>query len=132
MGHRAYQNDVILNAPTATGAGKVINCEDYEHIVVSFATDGGNDAALTVQFQGSIESEAPDFDSAVSVTNHWVYIDSLDYPTGSSLDGATGIAVATADGYTIVELNISGLKWFTANMTARTEGEPTVKVKMFN
>jgi len=131
---------VVLNAKGATGAGIAIPCRDYRHAIFSFATDGGGDAALTVKFQGSIGAgvkpnvinTAPAFGSAQSVTNHWDYIEVIDLEDGSAIDGDTGVAVATADNYRLLEANINGLDFVCAVVTARTAGEVTVKVKLYN
>jgi len=127
----------ILNAKAATGAGLAILCEDFRHAIFSFATDGGSDAALTVKFQGAIsdgatEGSPPAFGSAASVTNMWDYVEIIDYNTGTAIDGDTGVAVASADDYRLFELNVNGLKYLCATVTARTVGELTVKVRLFN
>lgn len=122
----------ILNAAAAAGAGATINAEDFKNIIFSFATNGGGTAALTVKFAGSIQSTVPNFGAAQSVTNHWDYIDVIDLEDGVSIDGDTGVAVATADDYRLFEANVSGLKWVTAIVTARTAGSVTVKSKLFS
>ncbi len=130
---RNLQNYTILDAATSTGAGVTIKVEDYRHIVLSWATDGGGTASLTTKIQGSIQTEEPDFDSAQSVLNHWTYIESSDLnDSGNTFTGATGIAVSGADAYYTLELNTNGLKWLTVNLTARTAGSVTVKCKLFN
>jgi len=120
------QTYTVLSAAATTGAGKPIYVGDKRHAVFTFATDGGADAALTVKFQGSTQDDPPTFGSAQSVTNMWDYVQVKDLEDGSTIDGDTGIAVATADDYRQVEVNTNHLKWVTANVTARTEGEVTV------
>ena len=132
-----YKEYTILDAKGATGVGKNIDCRDFQHAILFFATDGGGDAALTVKFQGSIgiglaDITAPDFSAAQTVTNMWDYIEVVDLQNGTAIDGDTGVAVATADDYRIFELNINGLVWLNARVTARTQGEVTVKVLLFN
>jgi len=129
----------VLNAKGATGAGIAVPCGDFRHAIFYFATDGGGDAALTVKFQGSIGKGigsnmdvAPAFGSAASVTNMWDYIEVVDLEDGAAIDGDTGISVATADDYRILEANINGLQYLCARVTARTEGEVTVVVRLFN
>lgn len=129
---RDYKEYTILNAKAATGAGLVINVEDFRHCVLTFDTDGGGDAALTVKFAGSISEVAPDFTAAQTPANQYDFIQVKDLEDGASIDGDTGIAVATADDHRQVEANINGLKYLTARVTARTEGEVTVKVRLFN
>lgn len=122
----------ILDAAGTTTSGKAINIQDFKHAVFSFATDGGGDAALTVKFQGSIQDTAPNFGAAQSVTNHWDYIEVVDLQSGTAIDGDTGVAVATADDFRLLEANINGLKWICATVTARTQGEVTIKVRTFH
>jgi len=130
----------ILNAQASAASGIAIPCEDYRHAVFFFATDGGGDANLTVKFQGSIGKgisaanmeTTPTFSSAASVTNMWEYIEVIDLQSGSAIDGDTGIAVAAADDYRMAEANINGLKYLCATVTARSAGEVTVIVRLFN
>jgi hypothetical protein len=122
----------IFEDKGATGVGTAINVEDFIHIIFQVATDGGDDATLTVKFQGSISDDAPDFSAAQSATNHWDYIQVVDLEDGSTIDGDTGFSVAGADDYRNFEININGLKWVTASITSRTQGELTVKIKTYN
>jgi hypothetical protein len=132
MANRDTKEYTILSAKGATGIGNSISVEDFKNAVFSFATDGGGDAALTVKFQGSIQETCPDFSAAQSVTNHWDYIETVDLEDGAAIDGDTGVAVATADDYRLLEANVNGLKWLNAVVTARSQGEVTVKVRLFH
>lgn len=133
MSKRIYQNYTILNAKATTGAGTAVNVQDYGHLVIWLATDGGGDAALTVKIQGSISVDEPNWDSAQSVTNEWDYLDVKDLQDDASIDGDTGIAVATADDYRLLKVNNDGgLKWLNVVVTARSEGEITAKCKVSN
>ena len=133
---RQYVEYTILSAKGATGAGIAIYCGDFRHAIFSFATDGGSDAALTVKFQGSIQQNAltgpPAFGSSQSVTNLWDYIEVVDLEDGAMIDGDTGVSVATADDYRQFEANINGMEYICARVTARTAGEVTIKVKLYN
>lgn len=122
---------VLFNAKGATGVSQPINVADFRHIIVSIATDGGGDANLTCKFQGSIADTAPDFSAAQTAANHWDYVQSKDLEDASTLDGDTGFAVAGADDYRLWEINTNGLQWFSARITARSQGELTVKAKLF-
>ena len=86
---------------------------------------------MTVKFQGSIQITQPDFSSAQSVSNHWDYIQGIDLEDGSALDGDTGFVVAGTDDFKIYEVNVNGLRWFDATVTARSAGSVTVKVLAF-
>jgi len=112
--------------------GTDIFVQDFMHCVFSFATDGGGDAALTVKFQGSAEEDCPDFSAAQSPSNMWDYIAVVDYEDSVKIDGDTGIAVAAADDYRQVEANINGLRWINVIISGWTEGEVTIKVRLFD
>lgn len=134
---RDVKQYTILSAVGPAASGIAILCQDYRYAVLSYATDGGADAASTVKFQGAIDDgatagAAPDFSAAASVTNMWDYVQVADLENGDSIDGDTGIAVATADDYRLVEMNVNGLKYLCATITARTAGEVTIKVVLFN
>lgn len=129
---RQTVNYTVLNAAAATGAGNVCFVEDFRNIEVTFDTDGGGDAALTVKFAGSNQEDAPDFDAAQAVGNEWDYVQVIDKEDGSAIDGDTGVSVATADDHRHFEVNTNGLRWVTAIVTARTEGEVTVKLRAYN
>jgi hypothetical protein len=130
-GIRSPHSHTSLSAKGANGAGSALNVSEHKNISISFATDGGGDAALTVKFQGSIEETEPTWASAQSVTNMWDYIEVVDLENGSPIDGDTGVAVATADDYRLFEMNVNGLKWVNAIVSGRTQGEVTVKFKPF-
>ena len=68
---RSGHSHTCLAAKGATGAGTAMLVPENQDITISFATDGGGDAALTVKFQGSIQETEPTWGSAQSVTNHW-------------------------------------------------------------
>lgn len=128
---RTSVEQTILDAKWATGVWNSILVEDFKNIALSFATDGGGDAALTVKFQWSIQDNV-DFSAAQSVTNMWDYIEVVDLEDGTVIDGDTGISVATADDYRLFEMNTWVLKWINAHVSARTEWEVTIKTKLFS
>ncbi len=132
MGIRNSVEYTILDAKWATGVWTNLLAQDFRNCVLSYATDGWADAALTVKFQWSIQETAPDFSAAQSVTNMWDYIEVIDLQSGSAIDWDTWVAVATADDYRLFEANINGLKWINARVTARTQGEITIKAKLFD
>ena len=117
----------VMTAKAATGIGNVLYVGDATSVHFFIATDGGGDAALTVQFQVASTEKAPNFAAAQSKTNQWEYTNVTDAEDGASIDGDTGIAAASADMYRKVYLNIEpGTTWVAANVTARTAGEVTV------
>lgn len=120
---------IVLNAKEATGIGTTQDVSDYRHIVLIVGTE--SNANLTVKFQGSADSVAPTFSSAQSVANHWDYIQIKDLEDGSTVDGDTGFAVTGTDDFRLFEVNTNGLRWFNANVTARSAGSVTVKIALF-
>jgi hypothetical protein len=128
---RKFQDvKAILSAKGATGIGTPMLVSDFMHLVLSFAT--ASNANLTVKFQGSISDECPDFSAAQSVTNMWDYIQVKDLEDGSSIDGDTGVACAGTDDFRQFELNVNGLKWINAVVTARSAGAVTVSCMPFS
>ena len=129
---RERQNYTILSGETSIGPGVTIKSEDYNNIILAVASDGGGDADMTLQLQGSISIDSPNFNAAQSKDNLWAYIAFSDYTDGEPATGDEGIIFSGGDKYKIIEAEINGLKWFTVNMTARSAGEPYVYCKLFN
>lgn len=121
----------FLNAAGATGAGTAFKCADYRFIIVTIATDGGADAALTVKAQGAISDTAPTWGSAQSATNMYEFLNLQDAQSKATVAGDTGFVVATADDYRMFRVDVEGLEWVNFIVTARTQGEVTVKGKLF-
>lgn len=128
----------FLNAKATTGTGTALKVSDFKHIVVTIATDGGADSALTVKCQGAISDVdengliEPAWASAQSVSNMWDYIAMYDYENAEITDGDTGFVTATADDYRQFLVNVDGIDWVNFRVTARTEGEVTVKGKAYS
>lgn len=120
----------VLDGVTTTGAGQPILVEDEEVISVLIATSGN--ANCTIKAQGSIEDEKPDFGAAQTPANAWDYLELKDLEDGSAIDGDTGLVLAGTDVVTMYEVNVSGMRWFTLNVTARVAGVIHGKVKGFN
>lgn len=119
----------LLDAQASAASGKAILVEDFKTCVLSFAS--ASSANLTVKFQGSIQDTCPTFSSAQSPANHWDYVEVIDLQDGAAIDGDTGIALVGTDDNRMVEVNINGLKWLCATVTARSAGNVTVKARVF-
>lgn len=128
----AKVNYTILDAKWANWVWKNIFAADFRNAILSFDTDWGWDAALTVKFQWSIQETTPDFSAAQSATNQWEYIEVVDLQDWTPVDWITWIAVATADDHRMVEANINALTWLNAEVSSRTAWEVTVKVTLFS
>jgi hypothetical protein len=120
----------ILDAKGATGIGTPMEVSEFMHLVGYLAT--ASNANLTVKFQGSIQEAMPDFSASQSKTNMWTYIQIKDLKDGSSIDGGTGIAMAGTDDFRQFELNVNGLKWINAVVTAYSVGSVDVGIKPFS
>ena len=115
--------------------GRNILVENFRHCIVSF--DGSSSANMTVKFQGSIgksttDSDAPDFSATQAYNNHWDYVEVMDLEDGAAIDGDTGIPQAGTSDHRHFELNINGLRWINAIVTAWSAGATTIRVRLFN
>jgi len=127
------ENDVVfLNEATATGAGIPKIATDFRNATFEVATDGGGTANFTIKFQWSTSKEKPDFDSAVSVSNIWSYIEAIDLEDGSSIAGNTGVSTSWADLYKYFAANADGLRWYNVEVTTYSAGAVTVKGYLFS
>jgi hypothetical protein len=133
-------NTFTLDGSTGNGVGassgifaprsKMVMCADHEHVVLSFDTDGGGDAAFTVKLVGSIQKTLPDFAKPQGPDNQYEYIQMLDLSDSVEVDGDTGIVAATADVNRLLEANINGLQWLAVIFTDGSEGELTVRARL--
>lgn len=115
--------------------GRNILVEDFRHCIISF--NGSSDANMTVKFQGSIgdsttDNAAPDFSAAQAYNNQWDYIEVIDLEDGSAIDGDTGVAQTGTNDHRMFEMNINGLRWINAIVTAWSAGATTIRVRLFN
>ena len=116
----------ILDAQSATGTGITFDVREYQHVTLTLAT--ASNANLTVKFQGALASE-PDFSASRSVSNHWDYVAVYDLEDASIIDGDTGIAPAGTDDFRNLLLNVDGIDFITATVTARSAGSVTIKAR---
>ena len=126
---RDYKEYTILDAADSTGAGKTIYVGDFRHAIITMNT--ASSANLTAKVQGAISETAPNFAAAASATNAWDYVQMKDLEDGSTVDGDTGFAPAGTDDQRLFEVNINALQWLTVNVTARSAGSITVKIRVF-
>jgi hypothetical protein len=124
------QNAVIFNAKAATGWGEAFRVENYRHIVLSFGT--ASSANLTAKIYGSIETEEPTWTSAAAVGNQYDTIQMVEDEGGTAVDGDDGFVVAGTDDVILYSVNVDGLKWLNAQVTARSAGSLTLLAKAFN
>lgn len=104
--------------------------QDSEEFSLTIDTDGGGDAAMTIQVWASDQENPPDAGEARSATNQFDYVDMIDKEDGASIDGDTGFVVATADDHRHFDLNINSARWIGVIATAGTAGEVTVRLTL--
>lgn len=120
---------ILTAAAVADTEGNYQDVSDYDYGVISFNT--ASSANCTVKFAGSIMDTCPDMSATQSTTVRYDYLDITDLQSGASIDGDTGIAPAGTDDHRLFRVDLRGLKWFGAIMTARSAGSATVKAKFF-
>jgi len=132
MGNRRrLPEKTILDAVAAVGFGTTINVSDYRHIMLKFSTD--TSANLTFKIQGSLSETAPDFTAAQSTSNHFDFVGSFDLNDPSSVvTGDTGYSVTGTDDVKNIIVNVDGLTFLNAEVTARSAGSVTLKVVSFD
>lgn len=119
----------IFYQKAATGTGNIIDMQDFRNAI--FTLSSQSSANFTIKFQGSCNMTAPDFSSAQSATNKWDYIQVKDRQNDAGINGDTGVAFAGTDDVRILELNVNGLKWLCATITARSAGSANLDVILF-
>lgn len=116
--------------------GRNIDVSDYRFCVAS--VHGAGNANIDFGFVGSTgisptSDGCPDFSAAQAYNNSWVYIDSINLTTRTSVDGASNaIAMTGTNKHELHELNINGLKWINILMSGWSAGTLTVVVTLFN
>ena len=114
----------VLTAAVATGEGVTIDVRDYSVISLQYSAEGTNTSVTKIQ--GSLSETAPNFGAVQTSINHWDYIEVLDLEDQTSIDGDTGISVASDD-FRNLQLQVEQLNWITCNVTSWTAGSVTVK-----
>lgn len=117
---------------TAAQKSKFAFCADFAHAILSFDSDGGGTAAMTVKVVGSIQANPPDFARPKGPSNQYDYVQIIDLQDSVAINGNTGIVLATADINRMFEVNVNGLQWIAVICTAGTAGSITVKARLYN
>tara|TARA_R100000365_G_C2729082_1_gene59690 strand:- start:118 stop:513 length:396 start_codon:yes stop_codon:yes gene_type:complete len=120
----------ILDAAAATGAGTAINVKEFDYVTLMVSTVALS--SLTAKVVGSAQQDEPDWATAAGADNHWDYVDVTDLEDEASIDGDTGLAVADAAEVRTLRVNVQGLTWLNANVTAYTDGSITVRAVAFD
>ena len=121
---------------TITDVGEPVLVQSYRHKTTTIATSGmGAGDTTTIKIQGSSKETPPDFHLAKSITNDWDYIQIVDLEDGSTVDGDTGVSIADANDLRKFAINVDGLTWINAQITAQTDvanTTVTVSINLFN
>lgn len=109
----------------------MLNCKDYRNAILTIVA--ANSAAATIKVYWSSLDARPDLDNAVSATNIYSTIESVNLNDGIKTDWGTWIVFAgTDDWVTTYEVNVNGLNWIWVEMTARTAGDVTISFSMYD
>ena len=114
----------ILTAKAATGQGETFAVGYYSNIQLMLNT--ASSANFTLKVQGSFAATAPDFSSASSPTNPWFFVATWNLDSNALVAGATGIAATGTDLQQGLLVNVDGLQWMSAQITAWAAGAITV------
>lgn len=115
-------------------APKVPMVSEFRNVILQIGTTGT--ATLTVKVAGSlgiigaggVTPACPNFAGTVSPTNPYTFLQVIDLDTGSTVNGATGIAASGADINKTYEININAMEFITLIPTAWTQGAITAKI----
>jgi hypothetical protein len=116
----------IFTAAAAAATGKAHLLEGYDKAIFSLKT--ATSANFTLKFQGSWEETKPDFSSAASATNPWIYLNVINRDSGASVAGSTFVASAGTDMIMDYEINGSIPRWVCATISAQSAGTLTLDV----
>lgn len=131
MANSSQNLRTILNATaTAPTTGAVLDVKDFQNIVLQIGT--ASSANLTVKIQGSVSDIAPTFSSPATVNNHWAYLACYELDSSVLVPGSTGFVTSGTDSFVNYLVNVSGINFITATVTARSAGSVTVKAKTYD
>lgn len=142
---KVNDNSFSLDGSSGSGAGaggatgitayfvEPMLVEDFRHLLISIASDGGGTADATIKCVGSIKDTVPDFAATRTVSNNFEFIQMIDkQSSGSGLSGDTGVVFSGADDYRIFEVNTNGMKWLSFLPVSGTSGTYTIKSLVLN
>lgn len=98
---------------------------------ISLTLIGANTAAMVVKIKASKQQTAPDFSAAVSPTNSWFYVQTINNATGNSVPGATGYTFV-ANGEIDLEINTDIVNYVAIEISAFATGDMTVLLEAAN
>jgi hypothetical protein len=120
----------LFTAKATTGVSLAYPVKDWQHIMLCLSS--ASSANFTIKIQGSFSETAPTFSAGRSATNRWDYIQIKDLQNNAAIDGDTGVAFAGTDDVRMFEVNVNGLKWVSAEITAISAGTVNLQLSAFN
>ena len=117
----------IMNAQAGPGVSTAVNVENYK--TVNLTVSGAATPTGTLKFAVSDSELAPNFALAASPTNPWVYAAVVDVQSGSVIAGNTGVSFAGTAATNMYSVNVDGMRWVSAEVTAYTLGNYTVLMR---
>lgn len=124
---RGFTRIKILDNVATTGIGKEIDVRDFLYVQAIISTSGSADA--TIKFAGSMVDNRADvnFANAASPTNEWDFIAAYNLQNPSTIiAGDTGVVYSGTDAVEQLIINVDGVNFITANVTARAAGNINV------
>jgi hypothetical protein len=126
---RGFTRIQVLNNVATTGIGSVIDVRDFLYVQVIVSTSGNANA--TIKFPGSMVDDRGDVNFAASAgpSNEWDYIAAYNLQNPSTIiAGDTGLVYAGTDAVEQLIINVDGVNFLTANVTARAAGNINVTI----
>jgi len=108
MAIRQVVNYDIWTQNTTAGVAKTIFSKDFRNVI--FDVISATSANQVIKFVASKQESKPDFNSAVSTTNRWQYVQVIDLSTGNPVDGSTWYTFSWVESKQF-ELNLNGENW---------------------
>lgn len=101
----------------------------YRNIGLTFT--GDNTSSMVLKVKGSRQQTIPDFSSAISPSNSWFYVQTVENNTGNPVTGSTGYTF-TADRTVGCEVNTDVLNWVSVEISGYVSGDMTIEVEATN
>jgi hypothetical protein len=125
MSQRQVVSYDIGTQSTVVGTTKAILARDFRNAIFDVVSAAGANQVL--KFVASKQEDKPDFNSAVSNTNRWQYVQCIDLNTGNPIDGTVGYTFTGVESKQF-ELNLNGEWWIGAYLASGTTGSINTKV----
>ena len=125
----------ILTASVTDVAGNIIDVSDFRHMIITLNTAGmGTGDTINCKIQASIADTAPDFDAAITASNRWFYLESIDLNDETAYIGSDGVPLTDSLTEVAIAANTNGAKWLTIlpAISDKSGTSITAKVALYN